>query len=135
MKPFSKFEAISGKPVVTREGKKVTQLKEFELSGPYQIVGVVEGHNDTVTKWTDDGSFYIGHVECVMDLFMESAVVEGWVAFGPEATQTSYGLIAFASNTQLATALAPTEEKAIESYKDAYFNHEPKGTVRISWEE
>jgi hypothetical protein len=107
----------------------VTQLKEFELSGPYQIVGVVEGHNDTVTEWTDDGSFYTDHVECVMDLFMESAVVEGWVAFGPEATQTSYGLIAFASHVW------PTEEKAIESYKDANFNHEPKGTVRISWEE
>ena len=43
MKPFSKFEAISGKPVVTRDGKKVTQLKEFELDGPFQIVGVVEG--------------------------------------------------------------------------------------------
>lgn len=128
MKPFSKFEAISGKPVVTREGKKVTQLKEFELSGPYQIVGVVEGYNDTVNEWTDDGSFYTDHIESVMDLFME-AVVEGWVAFGPEATQISYGLIAFA------THVWSTEEKAIESYKSANFNHEPKGTVRISWEE
>jgi hypothetical protein len=101
-------------------------------------VGVVEGYNDTVNEmcgnarleaWTDDGSFYTDHIESVMDLFMESAVVEGWVAFGPEATQTSYGLIAFASHVW------PTEEKAIESYKDANFNHEPKGTVRISWEE
>ena len=135
MKPFSKFEAISGKPVVTRIGKKVTQLKEIELSGPYQIVGVVEG-NDTVDEWTDDGSFYTDHIESVMDLFMESDVHEGWVAFGTrgllrqaEKQQTTLGLVAFA------THVWSTEAVAVESYKTANLNHEPKGTVRISWEE
>ena len=128
MKPFSKFEAISGKPVVTRDGKKVTQLKEFELDGPFQIVGVIEGRRDTC-KWTDDGNYYSDHGESHLDLYMASAVVEGWAAFGVEEAQTRHKLVAFVTHAWL------TEAMAIESYKDANDDREPKGTVRISWEE
>ena len=131
MKPFSKFEAISGKPVVTRDGRKVGQLKEFEVTGPYQVVGVVEGKTET-TAWTDDGKYYTSIVESHLDLFMALGVVEGWVAFGPEAIQSAYesahGLVAFATHAW------STEAAAIESFKDAN-HHEPKGTVKISWEE
>ena len=81
MKPFSKFEAISGAPVVTREGKKVTQLKEFEVPGPFQVVGLVDG-NQGISTWTDDGKYYGDGSQSHMDLFMASAVKEGWVAFG-----------------------------------------------------
>ena len=128
MKPFSKFEAISGKPVVTRDGKKVTQLKEFELDGPFQIVGVIEGRRDTC-KWTDDGNYYSDHGESHLDLYMASAVVEGWAAFGVEEAQTRHKLVAFVTHAWR------TEAMAIESYKDANDDREPKGTVRISWEE
>ena len=128
MKPFSKFEAISGKPVVTRDGKKVTQLKEFELDGPFQIVGVVEGKRET-SSWTDDGNCYRDSGQSHLDLFMVSTVVEGWAAFGVEEAQTRHKLVAFVTHAWL------TEAKAIESYKDANHGHEPKGTVRISWEE
>ena len=128
MKPFSKFEALSGKPVVTRDGKKVTQLKEFEVSGPFQIVGVIEG-NTGVNEWTDDGNYYSNHGESHLDLFMAPAVKEGYVAFGAEERQTTFGLVAFATHAW------PTEAAAVKSYKDANYDHEPKGTVRISWEE
>ena len=130
MKPFSKFEALSGKPVVTRDGKKVTQLKEFEVSGPFQIVGVIEG-NTGVNEWTDDGNYYSDHddAESHSDLFMATVVHEGWAAFGVEEAQARYKLVAFVTHAWL------TEAKAIESYKDANCGHEPKGTVRISWEE
>lgn len=127
MKPFSKFEAISGGTVVTRDGKKVTQLKEFELSGPFQIAGVIEGRKGLPT-WTDDGKYY-SDGESHLDLFMAPAVKEGYVAFGAEKRQTTFGLVAFATHAW------PTEAAAIESYKAANCNHEPKGTVRISWEE
>ena len=123
MKPFSKFEAISGKPVVTRDGKKVTQLKEFEVSGPFQIVGVIEG-NTGVNEWTDDGNYYSDHDESHSDLFMATVVHEGWVAFGAEGL----GIVAFVTHAW------PTEEEAKASYRSAN-GHEPKGTVRISWEE
>jgi len=127
MKPFSKFEAISGKPVVTRDGRKVGQLKKFEVTGPLQVVGVVEGKAET-TAWTDDGKYYPNHTNCHLDLFMAPTMHEGWVAFGPEAIQSADGLVAFATHAW------PTEAGAIESYKSAN-NHEPKGTVKISWEE
>ena len=128
MKPFSKFEAISGAPVVTRDGKKVTQLKEFELDGPLQIVGVIEGMKE-ISTWTDDGFYYSDRNESHLDLLIAPAVVEGWAAFGVEEAQTRHKLVAFVTHAWL------TEAKAIESYKDANYGHEPKGTVRISWEE
>ena len=129
MKPFSKFEAIgNGKPVVTRDGKKVTQLKEFEVPGSFRIVGLVDGYTG-ITEWTDYGNYYQDHGESHLDLFMAPTVVEGWVAFGVEAAQSVHGLVA------LATHAWPTEKAAIKSYKDANYNREPKGTVRISWEE
>ena len=128
MKPFSKFEAISGKPVVTRDGKKVTQLKEFELDGPFQIVGVVEGKRET-SSWTDDGNCYGDGSQSHLDLFMASTVVEGWAAFGREVAQSKYNVLAFA------THVWATEAEAVKSYKIANDDREPKGTVRISWEE
>ena len=128
MKPFSKFKAISGAPVVTREGKKVTQLKEFEVSGPFQVVGLVDG-NQGISTWTDDGMYYGDGSQSHLDLFMAPAVVEGWAAFGVEEAQTRHKLVAFVTHAWL------TEAKAIESYKDANDDREPKGTVRISWEE
>jgi hypothetical protein len=129
MKPFSKFEAIGeGKPVVTRDGRKVTQLKEFEVIGPYQLVGVVEGKNST-TAWTDDGKYYAIHEEHALDLFMASAVKEGWVAFGAEESQVSHGMVAFVTHAW------PTEIEAVCSYRIANESREPKGTAKISWEE
>ena len=126
MKPFSKFEAISGKPVVTRDGRKVGQLKEFEVTGPFQVVGVVEGKTET-TAWTDNGTYYSSIVESHLDLFMAPTMHEGWVAFGPEGITSK--VVAFATNAW------PTEAAAVESYKNANYYHEPKGTVKISWEE
>ena len=126
MKPFSKFEAISGKPVVTRDGRKVGQLKKFEVTGPLQVVGVVEGKVET-TAWTDDGKYYPYHTNCHLDLFMAPTMHEGWVAFGPEGITSK--VVAFATHAWL------TEAMAIESYKGANYDHEPKGTVKISWEE
>ena len=129
MKPFSKMEAIGeGKSVVTGDGRKVTQLKEFELDGPFQIVGVIEGRKE-ISTWTDDGKYYSSPPDSHLDLFMAPAVKEGYVAFGAEKRQTTFGLVAFATHAW------PTEAAAIESYKAANCNHEPKGTVRISWEE
>ena len=128
MKPFSKFKAISGAPVVTREGKKVTQLKEFEVPGPFQVVGLVDG-NQGISTWTDDGKYYGDGSQSHMDLFMASAVVEGWAAFGREVAQSKYNVLAFA------THVWATEAEAVKSYKIANDDREPKGTVRISWEE
>jgi hypothetical protein len=127
MKPFSKIEAISGKPVVTRNGRKVTQIKEFELEGPYQIAAVVEGEGD-ITTFTDDGVFDLGLLHSSYDLFMEAEKHEGWVAFGTEPRQTQLGLAAFVTHA------FSSEASAKQAYRNAN-GHEPKGTALISWEE
>jgi hypothetical protein len=129
MKPFSKFEAIRGKPVVTRDGRKVTQIKEFELEGPYKIVAVVEGEKEVAT-FTDDGKFDQHHsYDSKWDLFMATETHEGWIAFGPEQSHIQLGLVAFTTHA------FPSEESAKQSYRNGNHGHEPKGTVRISWEE
>ena len=128
MKPFSKFEAINGKPVVCRNGEKVEEIFELKADIGQPVVALVEGESQVKT-FTSDGHFFENKEESVYDLFMAPAVVEGWVAFGPETDQSMYGLLAFA------TYVWATEADAIRSYRIANHDHEPKGTVRISWEE
>ena len=46
MKPFNLSEALSGAPVVTRDGREVTQLVRFEELGPdynNSLYGVING--------------------------------------------------------------------------------------------
>ena len=128
MKPFSKMEAIgNGKPVVTRDGKKVTQLKEFEIVDPYHIAGVMEG-SKCITTWTDDGKYNMS-AESEMDLFMASTKHEGWVAFGPRHAQTRVGAVAFTTHAW------PTKEEAVRAFRSANDQAEPVGTQYISWED
>ena len=129
MKPFSKMEAIgNGKPVVTRDGKKVTQLKEFEIVDPYHIAGVMEG-SKCITTWTDDGKYNMS-AESEMDLFMASTKHEGWVAFGPRRVyQSETRFVAFT------THVWSTKEEAIRSFRYANDYAELVGTQYISWED
>ena len=124
MKPFSKFEAISGKPVVTRYGIPVTQLKEFEADGTYRIAGVIEGE---IEKWTDDGWFLSSQSGHRYDLFMASEKREGWVAFGQYCDQEKHGLIGFC------THVFRTEEEAKDSFRVAT-SGAASGTAKVAWE-
>ena len=126
MKPFSKFKAISGEPVVTLDGRKVTQLKEFALQGPFQIVGVLDDYK-SVQTWTDDGKFF-SHGVSVHDLFMASVVKEGWVAFGPDKRQEPCHGVGFG------THVWGTEAEAKHMYLVAN-KTAPAGTVKVTWEE
>lgn len=129
MKPFSKYEAITEKkPVVTRSGKKVTIIGEAPANIDYPVVGIIEG-NPVVGTWTSDGLHYKHATEeRLQDLFMASVTHEGWVAFGPEVPQSKLGVVAFATHAW------STEEEAKKSYRLAT-DHEPKGSIKISWEE
>jgi hypothetical protein len=42
MKPFNLEEALAGKPVVTRDGREVTQLHRFSGGYKYTLVGIVD---------------------------------------------------------------------------------------------
>lgn len=125
MKPFSKFEAISGAPVTTRNGKPVTQLKEFETKDAYQIAGVLDG---VIQTWTDDGLFCAGDQEYINDLVMAGTKKEGWIAFGPDNRFPNR--IAFG----FCTHVWETEEEAKCLFYVAN-KTAPAGTMKVSWEE
>lgn len=70
MRPFNLAEALAGKPVQTRSGVPVTELKHFTGVPQNQpcIVGVLEG---VVIYWLADGLFFRGpSFLCDKDLVM-----------------------------------------------------------------
>jgi len=68
MKPFNLSEALSGKPVRTRDGKKVLKICDVGTS-IFPLCVNIEGFNAPCT-YTKEGTFYIIH-ENDLDLFMD----------------------------------------------------------------
>lgn len=75
MKPFNLEEALAGKPVVTRDGNKVTQLHLFDIDSQYPLYGVVE---TSVWKFTKNGK-PVGYSGNKYELFMAPEKVTKWV--------------------------------------------------------
>jgi len=75
MKPFNLEEATAGKPVITRDGRKVTEIAYFHTknSSEFTLVCIVDGMSQWYTK---EGSGAI-NVQSRNDLFM--ATPEKWV--------------------------------------------------------
>jgi hypothetical protein len=103
MKPFSQ-----GKPVVTRDGRKVLWITEIPEDIFYPIVGLIP------------------HREHAWDLFMAPVQRVGWVAFGHSLYCDPAAMFC--------THVWDTEEDAKNNYRAAT-DKEPKGTQRIEWEE
>lgn len=57
MKPFNLQEAIAGKPVVTRQGKMVTNVTTFPLTGIYPVVALIKGET-SVSEYTIEGRYF-----------------------------------------------------------------------------
>jgi hypothetical protein len=73
MKPFNLEQALKGKPVVTRDGRKVTDVK---IDSPGEIITaklVLRGSGNEVTlTFTIEGRYYGDNTEDAKDLFMAS---------------------------------------------------------------
>jgi hypothetical protein len=78
LKPFNLAEAIANpERVVTRDGKKVTQLTKFEVyNDPYMIRGIVAGR---IQSFTNDGKFDCGGHLHHYDLFILPQTKTVWV--------------------------------------------------------
>ena len=75
MKPFNLQEALAGKPVVTRDGRKVEQLFYLDKAeNEFKLRAVVDG---SITAYTDNGCFY-SEVITESDLFMAPEKREYW---------------------------------------------------------
>jgi hypothetical protein len=64
---FNLERALAGEPVITRDGKEVTQLVYFESIDDYRVYGVVDKR---VKLWAIGGEFWKGG-EGPLDLFMK----------------------------------------------------------------
>jgi len=77
MEPFNLERALAGEPVVTRDGRKVTQIHVFDVSEKYKVYGVVS--DKYITCWDINGNYTHGLEESNHDLFMKPKVIEGWI--------------------------------------------------------
>jgi hypothetical protein len=75
-KPFNLERALAGDPVVTRDGKPVTQLTLFNISGRFPLVGVVDNSNES---WTPTGLLCANGQTSCFDLFMAPKKRTVWV--------------------------------------------------------
>jgi len=77
MKKFNLFEALEGKPVITKNGKKVTQITKFNnvKTLPYCICGVVEG---SLESWSIEGKYHHSH-ESQLDIYMAEESKTIWI--------------------------------------------------------
>lgn len=76
LKPFNLAEALANpERVVTRDGRKVTQLTKFDCSFPYPLYAVIQG---TLKKFTLNG-LYIDGLNDNIDLFLLPQTKTLWV--------------------------------------------------------
>lgn len=119
MKPFNLQEALTGKPVVTRDGRPVTKITNFGITD-YPLVGVL---GKEIEGWRVDGS-YCPPANTRKDLFMAPEKKEGWVNLyrpnDPEPGRETF-----------AGAVYPTEERA----RAMCMQERLITRIKISWEE
>lgn len=84
MKPFNLERALAGDPVVTRDGRTVTNVTHFEGANRFCLAAIIHPSNDPFAKtapalstFSKTGSYYSLH-DSVDDLFMASVKKELW---------------------------------------------------------
>jgi hypothetical protein len=80
MKPFNLKEALAGKPVVTREGKKVLKIVDFSeyKNDKHPLVTVIENVPGKPT-FTHTGNYLVADIADHRDLFMASTRKTGYI--------------------------------------------------------
>ena len=76
LKEFNLERALAGDPVVTRDGRKVTQLHRLDVQGGQPIRAVVNG---AVLSFHDDGRWTSKN--CQYDLMMLPKTIVVWLNF------------------------------------------------------
>lgn len=78
MKKFDLQAALSGKPVVTRDGQKVLRIVHFPEMAPFPVRVLLEGGR-CLEEYTAEGHFYGADEPSSEDLFMASEKKEAWI--------------------------------------------------------
>lgn len=119
MKPFNLEQVLAGKPVVTRDGKSVTQLTRFDLIKRSQLTGVLESKD--IHTWEITGQVSPHHLHD-HDLFMASEKKSGWIA------------ICKPDNNSKCTAYCRNVFATLEEVKEICGGSEWK-YIKIEWDE
>jgi hypothetical protein len=133
MKKFNIEEALAGKPVVTRDGRKVGQLAHFKgTSTDYPVYAVLDSELEV---FTEDGRWTTQDPASRHDLFMESAKREGWVNIydSPNSDFPHY-----TGNPGNGGTAGKHSGETVWTTAEAAIKHAWKGriaTVHIEWEE
>lgn len=70
MRPFNLEEAIQGKPLVTRDGRKILDFHYFkDVKELYPIIAVVDGES-SIRSYTEIGRCFRSETESKTDLLM-----------------------------------------------------------------
>ena len=75
-KPFNLQEALAGKPVVTRDGRKVKIGAYNHDADAYHVIGWIDGFPE---DWTKDGHYFHDERESDLNLFMAPETKDVWV--------------------------------------------------------
>ena len=102
MKPFNLEEALAGKPVVTRDGREVTEIHYFKTDKSSYPLGAVIGGN---TTWFKLNGKQNDDPESDYDLFMKEEEV------------TMYVHVFETQNGCLVSTISKSEKTTLSSYK------------------
>ena len=97
LKPFNLEKALAGEPVVTRDGKEVTQITFFDCEDVYPIVAVT---NKIKRSFTVDGFFLESNAPHRFNLFMKpkTRIINGFEVPAPTTVAPSKGTCYFAAD-------------------------------------
>lgn len=77
MEKFNLERALAGEPVITRDGRDVTEIHFFETcTKGYAVIAIIEGEK---FGFTNNGYYLNNSAEHRLDLFMKPKVVEAWI--------------------------------------------------------
>ena len=95
MKPFNLEQALSGKPVVTRDGRKVLEIYHFKTAAqPFTVRAVIDDpEKPQIQQYTEDGITSAVFVSSSLDLFMAPEKREWWVGLS-RVGSTTYSYLA-----------------------------------------
>ena len=121
LKPFDLEAAKAGKPVCTRDGRKA-RIICFDRKGIYSIVALIDGEQENIQSYTNNGRLRCTDLESELDLMMLPEKHEGWI-----------NVIKNQDNYYYCKGVFDTEEHARNN--EANYTGLAVATVKIEWEE
>lgn len=90
LKPFDPEAALAGAKVVTRDGRKVSEIAVFRTAKTvYPVSTVIDGH---IFSHTIDG-LYFGNSDASLDLFIVPKTHYGWLNIYRNGKTQSCGML------------------------------------------